>query len=487
MINSNPETVSTDYDTSDFLFFEPLTVEHVSEVCRWIQPHGFISQLGGQTPIQLAPDLLKSGYKLLGSDLHAIDLAEDRGQFSRICRELKLEIPQSTMAVNFDEALAFESQCNYPWILRPSYVLGGRRMEVVENRDELESYFKRHGEFISADKPCLIDQFLAGALEVDVDLIRGEDWNLIGGIIEHIEAAGVHSGDSMGVLPPQRLKPSTCDRIEELSLKLADRLKICGLLNLQLAVKDDVIFVLEANPRSSRSVPFIAKATGLPLVDLGVAAMLGLRKKQLEASLRVMNWKHQNTISVKGVVFPFKKFPEADSILGPEMKSTGESMGRGESYGEALKKAFLSSLMKLPDHGEVFFSLRDKDKQDVLPLLSQLSKMGFQFSATTGTAQYFQENGFECLALKKVHEGRPHCVDRIRSGQIGLVINTTTGKTSIEASFDIRRACIDFNIPCLTELNAATAFILALKNQRELPAQVTPLSKPTLFRMDHVQ
>lgn len=477
MINSNPETVSTDYDTSDLLFFEPLTAEHVGEVLRWIQPKGFISQLGGQTPIQIAPDLLSQGYTILGSDMQSIDLAEDRGQFSRICKELALQIPQSTMVADFNAALNFEKECDYPWILRPSYVLGGRRMEVVENRDELESYFRRHGDYISEDRPCLIDRFLAGALEVDVDLVRGKNWKVIGGIIEHIEAAGVHSGDSMGVLPPQRLKPSTCDRIEELSLKLADRLGVLGLLNLQLAVKDDVIFVLEANPRSSRSVPFIAKATSLPLIDLGVAAMVGQEAHFVAPLLKGWNWKNVDQISVKGVVFPFKKFPEADSILGPEMKSTGESMGRGDSYGEALKKAFISSQMKLPDSGEVFLSLRDKDKLECLPLLQQLRKLGFQFSATTGTAQFFQDHGIDCLALKKVHEGRPHCVDRIRSGDVGLVINTTTGKTSIEASFSIRRACIDLNIPCITELNAATAFILALINQREASPQAKSLSR----------
>ena len=477
MINSNPETVSTDYDTSDLLFFEPLTSEHVGEVLRWIKPKGFISQLGGQTPIHLAPDLLKRGFEILGSDLRSIDLAEDRGQFSRICRELALEIPQSTMVWDLAGALNFEDECEYPWILRPSYVLGGRRMEVVENRDELESYFRRHGDFISEERPCLIDRFLSGALEVDVDLVRGKNWQLIGGIIEHIEPAGVHSGDSMGVLPPQRLKPSTCDRIEELSLKLADRLGVLGLLNLQLAVKDDVIFVLEANPRSSRSVPFIAKATSIPLIDLGVIAMEGKDLEFVKSFVQNVNWKSVDQISVKGVVFPFKKFPESDSILGPEMKSTGESMGRGDSYGEALKKAFLSSQMKLPESGEVFLSLRDKDKLDCLPLLKQLRKLGFYFSATTGTAKFLQDQGVECLSLKKVHEGRPHCVDRIRSGQIGLVINTTTGKTSIEASFSIRRACIDLNIPCLTELNAATAFILALINQREAQPRAKPLRK----------
>lgn len=479
MVNSNPETVSTDYDTSDVLFFEPLTAESLIEVMRFAKPMGFVTQLGGQTPINLAPELQKAGFTVLGSNLETIELAEDRGLFSKICRELDLKIPNSTMAANLDEALANESQIGYPMILRPSYVLGGRRMEVVENREELQSYFERHHEFISKERPCLIDQFLVGALEVDVDLVRGLDWTLIGGIVEHIEAAGVHSGDSMGVLPPQRLKESTCERIELLSIQLAERLKVIGHLNLQLAIKNDVIYVLEANPRSSRSVPFIAKATGIPLIDLGVAAVCGITKSQLK--LENLQWRDTSTVSVKGVVFPFKKFPEADSILGPEMKSTGESMGRGSDYAEALMKAFISSNVSLPQKGEVFFSLRDKDKDSLLGLARILVKMGYTISATSGTASYFNQKGVSCLSLRKVDEGRPHCVDRIRSGHVSLVINTTAGRRAIEASFDIRRACTDYSIPCLTESDAAEAFVLALRKARTGQSDVQPLRATEVF------
>lgn len=479
MVNSNPETVSTDYDTSDILFFEPLTAESLIELMRYAQPKGFVTQLGGQTPINLAPELQKAGFKVLGSSLETIELAEDRGLFSKICRELDLKIPNSAMAENLEEALAVEQHVGYPMILRPSYVLGGRRMEVVENRDELHSYFERHREFISKERPCLIDQFLVGALEVDVDLVRGVDWTLIGGIIEHIEAAGVHSGDSMGVLPPQRLRESTCERIELLSIQLAERLKVIGHLNLQLAIKNDVIYVLEANPRSSRSVPFIAKATGIPLIDLGVAAACGLKKSELK--LENLHWRDTSTVSVKGVVFPFKKFPEADSILGPEMKSTGESMGRGRDYAEALMKAFISSNVHLPQKGEVFFSLRDKDKESLLGLARVLMKMGYSISATSGTANYFNQKGVPCLALKKVDEGRPHCVDRIRSGHVSLVINTTAGRRAIEASFDIRRACTDYSIPCLTESDAAEAFVLALRKARTGQSDVEPLKATEVF------
>lgn len=479
MVNSNPETVSTDYDTSDVLFFEPLTAESLIEVMRFMKPSGFVAQLGGQTPIGVAPELVKAGYHLLGSSLETIDLAEDRGLFTKICKELNFEIPNSAMAGSLEEALRHEGSVGYPMICRPSYVLGGRRMEVIENNDELISYFQRHKEYISADMPCLMDQFLAGALEVDVDLVRGTDWTVVGGIVEHIEAAGVHSGDSMGVLPPHRLKTETCDRIEELSKRLADRIGVIGHLNLQLAVKNDVVYMLEANPRSSRSVPFVAKATAIPLIDLGVAAMLG--KKASELKLNNLNWRNTDSVSVKGVVFPFKKFPESDSILGPEMKSTGESMGRGKNYSEALAKAFLSSNIRLPKTGQVFFSLRDKDKEIMLPLVKELQRMGYGVSATTGTANFFNEKGVNCLSLRKVDEGRPHCVDKIRSGEVSFVINTTSGKRAIEASFDIRRACTDYNIPCITESDAAEAFVLALKNERNESSSVDALKAMEAF------
>lgn len=473
MLNSNPETVSTDYDTSDALFFEPLTYESVLEILRFIKPIGFVGQLGGQTPINLAHRLVESGQTLLGSSLEAIDLAEDRGLFVKICRELQFHIPRSGMASSLDEAEKIATRIGFPIICRPSYVLGGRRMEIIESEDELNSYFSRHGDYISAKAPCLMDQFLDRALEVDVDLARGPDWTVIGGVIEHIEAAGVHSGDSMGVVPPQRLKKETSIKIEELSRKLADRLGILGFLNLQLAVKDDQIFMLEANPRSSRSVPFIAKATGIPLVDLGVKGMLGLKATQVQPEK--YNWRALTGVSVKGVVFPFKKFPDSDSILGPEMKSTGETMGRGQDYSEALLKAVVASDLQLPTGGEVFLSLREKDKTELLPLVKSLLQLGFTLSATRGTATFLKEQSIPCEELKKVHEGRPHCVDRIRSGQVAFVINTTSGRTSIEASFGIRRSCVDYSIPCITESDAAKAFVIALKKRKQGDFGVTSL------------
>ncbi len=473
MINSNPETVSTDYDTSDALFFEPITVESVSNILEFCEARNFVAQLGGQTPINLAEKLVANGFQLFGSSLEAIDLAEDRKKFAEICQEIGVKMPRSAMAGDLTQALAIADALGFPIMCRPSYVLGGRRMEIVETLDELESYFQRHGEFISIEKPCLMDQFLERALEVDVDLACGKDWAVIGGIIEHIEAAGIHSGDSMGVVPPQRLKAETAVKIESIGIEIGRRLGILGFLNLQLAIKDDEVFVLEANPRSSRSVPFIAKATGVPLVDLGVKAMLGLSAKQVNPDQ--YDWKKTNVISVKGVVFPFKKYPESDSILGPEMKSTGETMGRGENYGEALLKAFVTSQLKLPTKGRVFLSLREKDKEPLLHVVRDLVAMGYELSATAGTAQFLRGNDVPCEVVKKVHEGRPNCVDLIRSGDIVLVINTTSGRQSIQASFGIRRSCVDYSIPCLTESDAAEAFLLALKNQRTSQFSVTSL------------
>jgi carbamoyl-phosphate synthase large subunit len=277
----------------------------------------------------------------------------------------------------------------------------------------------------------------------------------------------------MGVVPPQRLKDETCEKIEQLSRQLADRLKVLGFLNLQLAVKDDKIYVLEANPRSSRSVPFIAKAVGIPVVDLGVKGILGLTAKDVQPGK--YDWHKAPGVSVKGVVFPFKKFPESDSLLGPEMKSTGETMGRGADYAEAMLKAMVSCNLHLPTEGEVFLSLREKDKEELLPLMRDLHGMGFKLSATRGTADFLQDQGIECEVVRKVHEGRPNCVDRIRSGEVAFVINTTSGRTSIEASFGIRRSCVDYSIPCITESDAAEAFVLALKKRKQGDFSVNPL------------
>ncbi|MGI9548443.1 MAG: carbamoyl-phosphate synthase large subunit [Bdellovibrionales bacterium] len=463
IINSNPETVSTDYDISDQLFFEPLVLENITEVLNFIKPKEVIVQLGGQTPISISDDLVKMGFSISGSSSQTIDLAEDRGRFIKVCQKLGFKTPKAGLATGFKQALLVAEKVGYPLLCRPSYVLGGRRMEMINNEEDLNFYFKKHGEFISKDRPCLMDQYLESFLEVDVDMVRGVDWSVIGGIVEHIEAAGVHSGDSMGVLPPQRLKKEVCDRIEQLSMLVADELNILGFLNLQLAIKDDHIYMLEANPRSSRSVPFISKATGIPLVNLGIQAMMKKNKKEL--NLKKYSWKDTPIVSVKGVVFPFKKIRNTDSILGPEMKSIGEVMGRSDNYSTSLLKAIVSSRFHLPEKGEVFLSLKDKDKSMLLSCIQDLLKLGYTLSATRGTAHFLQSHGVSCVSVKKVREGRPHCVDRITSRKVVLVLNTTSKTSSIQASFSIRRSCVDYNITCLTEEHVIRAFVMALKEK----------------------
>ena len=464
LINSNPETVSTDYDITDQLFFEPVTLEYVREVFHFTKPKEFVAQLGGQTPLQLSKDLIESGFALSGSSLKTIDLAEDRGRFVKVCDHLGFKTPRSGMATDITSALKIASDISYPIMARPSYVLGGRHMEIIESEEELHFYFTKYKNFISTQNPCLLDQYLENFLEVDVDLVRGLDWHLVGGVIEHIEAAGIHSGDSMGVVPPQRLKERTCERIEELSIALAEELKILGFLNLQLAVKNDDIYMLEANPRSSRSVPFLSKATRIPIVDFGVSAMARLKKKEVKPES--YHWRELPLVCVKGVIFPFKKLKKADSILGPEMKSIGEVMGRDVSYSSALLKALVSSDFKLPEEGEIFLSLRDKDKSVLFPEIQFLAKQGYILSGTRGTASYLEKRDLKCKSINKVHEGRPHCVDRISSGKVALVFNTTSKKRSIEVSFGIRRSCIDYNVPCLTESHLIQAFVMALREKK---------------------
>lgn len=473
MINSNPETVSTDYDTADVLFFEPLDKESILRIFKAVSPIGVLCQLGGQTPISLAKDISEAGYNILGSSLEVIDLAEDRSKFSKLCERLDCKVPSSAVVVDYNEAMAFVDKASFPVICRPSYVIGGRRMEIIEDKESLAKYFETNREIFGEANPCFIDQFLEGALEVDVDLIRFKDGCFIGGIVEHIEVAGVHSGDSMGVFPPQRLKAKTQAEIERISILLAEDMNVLGLMNIQMAIKNDEIYIIEANPRASRTIPFIAKAMGIALVDFAVEAMMGLNMPE---PLKTFRWDSVKTVSVKGVVFPFKKFPETDSILGPEMKSTGESMGRGSNFPEALLKAFQGSDFPIPSDGEVFMSLREKDKTELLPLAKKLSELGFSLTGTKGTAEFFTEKGLNCETVNKVLEGRPHCVDRIRSGKVDLVINTTSGRQSINASYSIRRSCTDFSVPCLTESEAAKAYVLALAENKSGNVNVEPLT-----------
>ena len=474
LLNSNPETVSTDYDTADRLFFEPVSLEHSLEVKDYIRPSRVITQLGGQSPIDMASALVSEGARLAGSSLRAIDLAEDRGRFVKVCSRLGFKTPRSAVVFQLAQAVQAALRIGYPLMARPSYVLGGRRMEIIESSAGLKAYFMKYGPLFSKSRPCLLDQYLESFLEVDVDMVRGKDWSLIGGILEHIEAAGTHSGDSMGVLPPQRLRPEIVRRIEKLSLDLAEELNILGFLNLQLAVQNDKIYMLEANPRSSRSVPFISKAVGIPLVDLGVQAMMGKTKAELKG--RLNPWKKGRCITVKGVVFPFKKIRKTDTLLGPEMKSIGEVMGRGGDYPTALKKALISAGFPFPEKGEIFLSLRDKDKSLLLPDIQALIRAGYSLSATEGTARFIRKHSLKCETVKKVLQGRPHCVDRIVSKKPVLVFNTSSSKnSSVQSSFSIRRSCIDNDIPCLTEAHAIQAFVTALIKGGKSSFDVSPL------------
>lgn len=474
MINSNPETVSTDYDTSDLLFFEPLSFEHVHEVFKQVQPRGFIGQMGGQTPIKLLFPLAEAGWNVLGHSPQTVSLAEDRRLFAQLCERLDFKIPASGVCANLQQAIDLLATVPLPVIARPSFVLGGRRMEVLETVADIESYFIRNAEVISEANPCYLDLFLESALEIDVDVVSDGEKVLIGGVLEHIESTGVHSGDSQAVMPPQRLQLSDRQKIEEIAVSLAKELKVKGLLNIQFALKEGQIYIIEANPRSSRTVPFIAKARGIPLIDLAIDAILD-KLPEFSSIPGLQNETVDNLVCVKGVVFPFRKFPEADSVLSPEMKSTGETMGRGRTFAEALLKAMLATNMRLPTQGEVFFSLRDKDKELMLPVAKKLLSLGYQLSATTGTAQYLNLNGVETLAVKKVFEGRPHCVDRIRSGKVNMVINTTRGRKAITDGFLIRRACIDFNIPCITKYEAALAVVTALESYQAQNVEVFAL------------
>ncbi|MCC6277473.1 MAG: carbamoyl-phosphate synthase large subunit [Oligoflexia bacterium] len=470
MINSNPETVSTDYDTSDLLFFEPLTAEHVIEVLRFVEPKGVCVQFGGQTPIHLAPKISKAGFQILGSSLESISQAEDRKLFSQICRSLGLALPKHETASTAQEAIKAAERVGFPVICRPSFVLGGRKMEIIEEPKALQNYLSTVGDLMAADSPLLIDEFLDHALELDVDVVSDGQTVLIGGVVEHIEAAGTHSGDSMGVLPPQRVGQPLIDRIEDLSRKLCHMMKVVGHLNLQLAVKNDVIYVLEANPRSSRSVPFVSKATGIPLVRLATQAMLG------EPIHITRYWKEMDSICVKGVVFPFKKFQEADALLGPEMRSTGETMGRSHGvggltpdYAEALEKAFLSAGVRLPSEGTVFLSIRDRDKEEIPELAKILSNLGFDIIATPGTAKFLEGIGVKVRAVNKVQQGSPHCVDAIKSGMVSLVINTVSGAKAVADSFSIRRSCVDKNIPCITEMSVVEHVVRVLQSRHNHP------------------
>jgi carbamoyl-phosphate synthase large subunit len=457
MVNCNPETVSTDYDTSDRLYFEPLTLEDVLEVIAKEQPEGVIVQYGGQTPLKLSRALEAAGAPIIGTSPDSIDMAEDRERFQVLVKNLGLKQPANATARTEDQAVALARTVGFPLVVRPSYVLGGRAMEVVFNEEDLRNYMT-HAVKVSNDSPVLLDRFLDVAIEVDVDACCDGEDVLIGGIMEHVEQAGVHSGDSGCSLPPNSLSPEIQAELREQTRKLAKALSVIGLMNIQFAIQNGIIYVLEVNPRASRTAPFVSKATGLQLAKIGARVMTGKKMKAMEGIAEIV----PPYFSVKEAVFPFTKFPEADPILGPEMKSTGEVMGTGRTFGEAYAKAQAASGVTLPRSGVVLISVRERDKPGAVVLARKLIEHGFELAATDGTARAINDAGLPCKRANKVREGRPHIVDMIKNDEFAMIVNTTEGKTAIRESNSIRREAVHKRITYYTTLAGALATCEAL-------------------------
>ena len=466
MINCNPETVSTDYDTSDRLYFEPLTFEHVMEILRVEQEsgklHGVIVQFGGQTPLKLANALEEAGIPILGTSPDAIDLAEDRERFKKLLDKSSLKQPINGVAYSPEQAFEIAKEVKYPLVIRPSYVLGGRAMEIVRDDTQLKKYIN-NAVTVSGESPVLLDSYLTNAIEVDVDAISDGKTVHVAGIMEHIEEAGVHSGDSACSLPPYSLSKLTLDELERQTKILALALNVVGLMNIQFAIKNDVIFVLEVNPRASRTVPFVAKAVNSPIAAIAARVMAGEPLTNFE--LKSPNIKH---ICVKEAVLPFNRFPGVDILLGPEMRSTGEVMGRDTNFERAFFKAQLGAGIELPKKGNVFISVRDNDKsQKLIETVKVLTKLGFVIIATKGTAGYLAKNNLQSISINKVHEGRPNIVDMMKNKEIDLVMNTTEGTQAIEDSRSMRAVCLSDRIPYYTTLAASAAVAIAIQKWRE--------------------
>ena len=459
MVNCNPETVSTDYDTSDRLYFESLTFEDVMEIIEIEKPKGVIVQYGGQTPLKLARELEEAGAPIIGTSPDSIDLAEDRERFQKLVEKLELKQPPNRVASSKEQALRLGSEVGYPLVVRPSYVLGGRAMEVVHNDEDLGAYMDAAID-VSNDSPVLLDRFLDLATEVDVDCIYDGERVLIGGIMEHIEQAGVHSGDSGCSLPPFSLSEDIQKVLEEQVIKLAKGLKVVGLMNTQFAIQGDVVYLLEVNPRASRTAPFVSKATGVPLAKIAAKVMVG----ETLAKQGIVNQRVPEYFSVKEAVFPFIKFPGADPILGPEMKSTGEVMGVGRTFGEAYAKAQLASGVILPRQGTALLSVRERDKEGAIELGKLLAGMGFELVATHGTAKTLAGAGVSCRRVNKVREGRPHIVDMIKNDEIDFIVNTTEGKQAINESVSIRAEAVRKGVTYYTTLGAAIATCHAIEH-----------------------
>ncbi|MBI4379059.1 MAG: carbamoyl-phosphate synthase large subunit, partial [Nitrospinae bacterium] len=458
MVNCNPETVSTDYDTSDRLYFEPLTFEHVMNIVDVEKPDGVIVQFGGQTPLKLAIPLDKAGVKIIGTSPDNIDRAEDRERFKVLLHKLNLKQPDNGTATSQREAVEIATRIGYPVILRPSYVLGGRAMEIVYDDNAL-IYYMTHAVQASPEHPVLIDRFLEDAIEIDVDAISDGKIVVIGGIMEHIEEAGIHSGDSACSLPPYSLSNKLIHEIKRQTTSLAKELNVVGLINIQYAVKNGDIYVLEVNPRASRTIPFVSKAIGVPLAKLAARVMAGKTLQELGFTAE----KKVGHISVKEAVFPFIKFPGVDTILGPEMKSTGEVMGIDTSFGMAFAKSQLGAGVTLPKNGKVFISVADKDKSSVIKIARQFRDLGFNIVGTAGTSAVLEKSGIAVDKVLKVKEGRPNIIDYMKNGEISLVVNTTFGKASALDSYSIRRTALTYNIPYCTTIPGALAAAYGIK------------------------
>jgi carbamoyl-phosphate synthase large subunit len=482
MVNCNPETVSTDYDTSDRLYFEPVTLEDVLNIVEKEKPKGVIVQFGGQTPLNLALALKKNGVPIIGTSPEAIDRAEDRKKFKDVVDKLKLKQPQNGTAVTIAQAKEEALKIGYPVLVRPSYVLGGRAMEIVYDEKSLEAYMQNNAVEVSADRPILVDQFLEGAKEIDVDLIADGETFVVGGVMEHIEQAGIHSGDSACCLPPHSLDEKIIREIKNQTIAIGRELGVVGLMNVQFAVKNGVVYVLEVNPRASRTIPFVSKAIGVPLAKLAAKVMAGKKLKELRFTEEVI----PSYLSVKEVVLPFVKFRGVDILLGPEMKSTGEVMGIDDNFGGAFAKAQIAASSALPTAGTVFVSVKDRDKEAIVPIAKSLFEMNFHLVATQGTAERLKKAGIKVDPLKKLSEGSPNVTDLIQASKLALVINTPSGEKPRKDEVVIRSSAVSRGVPCVTTLEGALASVEGMTAMKKRPLQVKALQEYHAQMESHV-
>jgi carbamoyl-phosphate synthase large subunit len=475
MVNCNPETVSTDYDTSDKLYFEPLTFEDVMHIVEVEKPDGVIVQFGGQTPLKLAVPLSRAGVPILGTSADAIDRAEDRERFDELLTKLRLNRPRGGIAKGTKDAFAVADKIGFPVVVRPSYVLGGRAMEIVHSPEDLSQYMTTALEAVSdaETQTILVDEFLKDAIEVDVDCISDGKDVVIGGLLQHIEEAGIHSGDSSMVLPAHALPPGVLATLRSSTHALALELGVVGLMNVQFAVRGDAVFVIEVNPRASRTIPFISKAIGVPLAKIAAMVMAGATLREIGYTREIV----ANHVAVKESVFPFTKFPGVDTLLTPEMRSTGEVMGIADSFPDAFYKALLSAHSVLPDSGKVFISVKERDKPVAAELARRLKDLGFEIIATSGTRRVLERAGVEAAHVHKVGEGRPHIVDLLQNGEIALVFNTTEGAKTIRDSRSMRRQTVLSDVPYFTTMAAAVAAVDAVEARRRRPPSVCSLQE----------